>query len=125
MLTPFGKAIRRCRDASNITLKAMADQLGVSSSYLSAIEHGRQQPSPVVVDLTSELFAEDPLARSDWLRLAQALPTQVQLDLTGADELEREVYLGIGRYFPQLPQNEKEEIRQFIRERVRRLELSY
>jgi len=41
-VTPFGKRMRELRAARGVTLKQMADELGVSSAYLSALEHGRR-----------------------------------------------------------------------------------
>ncbi len=41
-MTPFGKRMRELRAARGVTLKQMADELGVSSAYLSALEHGRR-----------------------------------------------------------------------------------
>jgi transcriptional regulator with XRE-family HTH domain len=45
-MTPFGQKIRELRKAKNISLKKMSEDLGVSSAYFSALEHGyRGQPS--------------------------------------------------------------------------------
>ncbi len=45
-MTPFGEAIRRMRAERGISQKKMADSIGVSAAYLSALEHGhRGQPS--------------------------------------------------------------------------------
>lgn len=45
-MTPFGKRIREHRNARDISLKQMAEDLGVSSAYFSALEHGhRGRPS--------------------------------------------------------------------------------
>jgi transcriptional regulator with XRE-family HTH domain len=41
-MTPFGERMRRLRAERNITLKEMADAIGVSSAYLSALEHGKR-----------------------------------------------------------------------------------
>jgi transcriptional regulator with XRE-family HTH domain len=41
-VTPFGRKVRELRAARGVTLKQMADELGVSSAYLSALEHGRR-----------------------------------------------------------------------------------
>jgi len=41
-MTPFGEKIRDIRKQRGIMLKAMAADLGVSSAYLSALEHGRR-----------------------------------------------------------------------------------
>jgi transcriptional regulator with XRE-family HTH domain len=45
-VTPFGARIRGLRQARGIALKQMAADIGVSSAYLSALEHGhRGRPS--------------------------------------------------------------------------------
>ncbi|WP_018182214.1 helix-turn-helix domain-containing protein [Kaistia granuli] len=41
-MTPFGQRLREMRDERGLSLKDMAEKLGVSSSYLSALEHGRR-----------------------------------------------------------------------------------
>ena len=41
-MTPFGERLRALRETRGIKLKDMADELGVSSTYLSALEHGRR-----------------------------------------------------------------------------------
>lgn len=41
-MTPFGDKIRHMRHDRSITLKQMADDLDVSSAYLSALEHGKR-----------------------------------------------------------------------------------
>ena len=118
MLTPFGKAIRISRDEKNVNLKQMAEALNVPSSYLSAVEHGRKPVSSALVDAVHEYFVDLHPSREDWAALASVSPTQVKLDLTSADELEREVYMAVGRRFKSAPHQVKEEIRQFIRARL-------
>jgi len=41
-MTPFGERLRALREERGLTLKDMAVALGVSSTYLSALEHGRR-----------------------------------------------------------------------------------
>ena len=41
-MTPFGERMRKLRTERGITLKQMAEALGVSSAYLSALEHGKR-----------------------------------------------------------------------------------
>lgn len=49
-MTPFGEKIREFRKRQGITMKKMADDLGVSSAYLSALEHGnRGRPGPGLI----------------------------------------------------------------------------
>jgi transcriptional regulator with XRE-family HTH domain len=41
-MTPFGERVRRLRRERGILQKDMAEALGVSAAYLSALEHGRR-----------------------------------------------------------------------------------
>ncbi|MBK1864766.1 helix-turn-helix domain-containing protein [Aestuariivirga sp. YIM B02566] len=41
-MTPFGERMRKLRAERNVTLKDMAEAIGVSSAYLSALEHGKR-----------------------------------------------------------------------------------
>lgn len=46
-MTPFGLKIRDLRKNRGITMRQMADELEVSSAYLSALEHGKRgRPGP-------------------------------------------------------------------------------
>ena len=41
-MTPFGERLRELRRRKGVTQKQMAQAIGVSSAYLSALEHGRR-----------------------------------------------------------------------------------
>jgi transcriptional regulator with XRE-family HTH domain len=41
-MTPFGERLRQLREKRGVTLKDMAESLGVSAAYLSALEHGKR-----------------------------------------------------------------------------------
>ncbi|MCB2102524.1 MAG: helix-turn-helix transcriptional regulator [Rhodobacterales bacterium] len=41
-MTPFGLRIRELRRQRGLSLRAMAEAMGVSAAYLSALEHGRR-----------------------------------------------------------------------------------
>ena len=56
-MTPFGLRVRELRTAKGVTLKEMALALGVSSAYLSALEHGRRgRPTRYQVQRICEYF---------------------------------------------------------------------
>ena len=49
-MTPFGEKLRTLRRQRGLSLKKMAEDLHLSSAYLSALEHGhRGRPSPGLV----------------------------------------------------------------------------
>lgn len=41
-MTPFGDRVRQLRSERGMTQKQMAEKLGVSAAYLSALEHGKR-----------------------------------------------------------------------------------
>ncbi len=41
-MTPFGEKVRALRKANKVSLKKMAEDLGVTSAYFSALEHGHR-----------------------------------------------------------------------------------
>jgi len=56
-MTPFGKHIRQLRAQKKVTMKEMANALGVSAPYLSALEHGRRgRPSWYLLQRTINYF---------------------------------------------------------------------
>lgn len=56
-MTPFGVRVRNLRRERRVTLQRMAGELGVSSAYLSALEHGhRGRPGPGFVMQICEYF---------------------------------------------------------------------
>ena len=56
-MTPFGARVRELRAVKGIQLKDMAQDLQVSSAYLSALEHGRRgRPGPGFVMQIANYF---------------------------------------------------------------------
>lgn len=56
-MTPFGQRLRELRSERGVTQKQMADALGVSAAYLSALEHGhRGQPGWVILQRIIHYF---------------------------------------------------------------------
>ena len=56
-MTPFGAHVRKLRNIKEIPLKKMAEDLHISSAYLSALEHGnRGRPGPGLVMQVANYF---------------------------------------------------------------------
>ena len=85
-MTPFGKRVRELRAAKNIQLKQMAEDLHVSSAYLSALEHGnRGRPGPGFV-MQIAMYFELIWDEVDELKeLAELSHPRVPVDTSGLD----------------------------------------
>lgn len=83
-MTPFGVKLRAIRAERGMTLKEMAEALGVSPAYLSALEHGRRgRPAhPMVVAICAHLNIIWDEA-DELIRLARLSHPRVTVDTAG------------------------------------------
>ena len=83
-MTPFGEKLRQIRAERGWSLKQMAEGLGVSPAYLSALEHGRRgRPAhPMVVAICAQLNIIWDEA-DELLRLARISHPRVTVDTAG------------------------------------------
>ena len=83
-MTPFGAKVRQLRDERGVTLKEMAGALGVSASYLSALEHGtRGVPTWSLVQRIIAYFNVIWDEAEELQRLAEASDPRVVVDTSG------------------------------------------
>jgi len=83
-MTPFGMKIRDLRKHRGITLKKMAEDLGVSSAYFSALEHGhRGRPGSGLVQQVCGYFDLMWDDAEELRRLAQISHPRVVVDTAG------------------------------------------
>lgn len=83
-MTPFGVRLRQLRAERGIRLKDMADALGVSAAYLSALEHGRRgRPThAMVVAICAQLNIIWDEA-DELMRLARLSHPRIAVDTAG------------------------------------------
>ena len=83
-MTPFGQAVRRLRKMNKITLKQFAGDMGVSSAYFSALEHGyRGRPGPGLVQQIAGYFNLGTEETDELKRLAGLSHPRVTVDTAG------------------------------------------
>ncbi|MEK9752353.1 MAG: helix-turn-helix domain-containing protein [Rhodospirillaceae bacterium] len=83
-MTPFGEKVRVLREARGIALKQMAEDLGVSSAYFSALEHGhRGRPGSGLVQQICGYFDLMWDEAEELKRLAELSHPRVVVDTSG------------------------------------------
>ncbi|MEH6496738.1 MAG: helix-turn-helix domain-containing protein [Pseudomonas marincola] len=83
-MTPFGLHVRALRKSQSVSLKKMAEDLQISSAYLSALEHGhRGQPSWSLVEQICSYFNIIWDDAEEMHRLAALSHPKVTLDTSG------------------------------------------
>ncbi len=85
-MTPFGVRMRKLRSERGLTLKQMAGDIGVSSAYLSALEHGKRgRPGWHLVQRIITYFNIIWDDAEDVARLARISHPRVVIDTAGLD----------------------------------------
>lgn len=83
-MTPFGERLRALRAERGLTLREMADELGVSPTYLSALEHGRRgRPNWGFIQRVIQYFNVIWDDAEDLQRLADVSHPRVVIDTAG------------------------------------------
>lgn len=85
-MTPFGQRVRQLRSARGVTLQQMALALGVSSAYLSALEHGRRgKPTFTLIQGMIHYLGVIWDDADELIRLAEISEPRVTIDTSGLD----------------------------------------
>lgn len=91
-MTPFGARLRELRLGKHVTLQDMAAALGVSSAYLSALEHGKRgRPSWHLIQRIIAYFNIIWDDAEDLVKLARLSHPRVTIDTSGLDPLATEL----------------------------------
>lgn len=101
-MTPFGRRVRELRAARGVTLAQMADVLGVTPAYLSALEHGKRgRPTFTLIQGVIHVLGVIWDEADELVRLADLSHPRVTVDTAGlepeatllANRLAREIAL--------------------------------
>ena len=99
MLTEFGKALRKLRIDHGEILKTMAERLGITSSYLSAIECGKRN---IPIDMIGKLTYIYNLSATEEQELSKARDKSikiVEINLSTNSMYKRDLALQFARKF--------------------------
>jgi len=105
-MTPFGEKMRKLRADRAITLKQMSTAIGVSSAYLSALEHGKRgRPGWHLIQRIITYFNIIWDEAEEVTRLARISHPRITIDTSGlnplATELANRLADDIGKLEPQ------------------------
>jgi transcriptional regulator with XRE-family HTH domain len=105
MLTALGKALRKLRIERDLLLRDMADALGVSSAFLSAVETGRKKAPSDFIEKICKAYNLLKEERQILHEAAENSLTEVSMKMR--TEKDRELVLAFAKKFPNLNENER------------------
>lgn len=115
MLTEFGKICRKIRIESNELMADMASNLGVSTAFLSAVEHGRKKVPDGWVDMISEIYNIDEVTTRKIKNAALESIKQVRINLEDKSDSEKELVVAFARSFEKMTEEDKERLLELLR----------
>jgi len=97
MISKFGEFIRIIRKKENDSLRDMAKKMGVSATFLSAMEVGRKNIPLSYVDKITALYELDESEKAKLIEAIQETNDRVSLELSQMNESQKEVTLVFAR----------------------------
>ena len=116
-MTPFGVKVRSLREAQDVTLKKMAEDLQISSAYLSALEHGhRGQPSWSLVEQICSYFNIIWDDAEEMHRLASLSHPKATIDTSGLSPTATEYANLLAREIRNLSEPRLQEMLEYLKQ---------
>lgn len=112
--TQLGRFLRKLRIEHGIVMKDMADTIGCTSSYLSAVELGKKN---ITQDFLSQIKSKYGLNESEVNDLEAAASysaKDVMINLMGRNDLDREVVVSFARKLDSLSDQDKIKLKSFF-----------
>ena len=102
MLTELGKYLRKLRIDRGELLKDMAEQVGMTSAYLSSIENGKRNPPDGLIEKISEKYDLSKCEQDDLEDVLAMTRNEFGVSILNADTSRREMGLTFARRFDDL-----------------------
>lgn len=105
-ITQLGKFLRKVRIDRDQILYDMAQELELSVAQLSAIELGKRSIAPKVKQRIITLYSTFASNELEVARLVDVSQPTYKEDLSGAGEIQRELFISFARTYKELPDEE-------------------
>ena len=105
--TPFGQYVRKLRIDKDEIMAVMARKLKVSTAYLSAVELGKNDPTPNLVSLISVVYGLNTHETAKLHGLALMSCRKITLSLEGLDDDVKQLAINFARNFHRLSAEKK------------------
>lgn len=114
MITTFGKLLRKIRIDHGEILMDMAKRLGVSPSFLSAVEVGRKSAPSGWSDTIAEQYHLSEEQRQELKEAEQEAVISVKLDFSKVDQPQRTAALVFAREFGSMTEETASQVIQLL-----------
>lgn len=114
MITEFGKALRKLRIERNEYLKNMAEKLGISVAYLSAMENGKRKVPEDLVLKIANIYQLSPREKNKLLELRASSSAELKISLDGKSDQQRKTLLSFAKALDDMSNDDLNQILHII-----------
>lgn len=114
MLNSFGKFCRKLRIDRDEFLKDMAEKLGVTSSYLSAVENGKRRVPQEWKDKIIQIYDLDEDQQNELTLSMQESKKELKIDISNYNNEDKQVLTALARKYQDLDIQSKETIKNLL-----------
>ncbi|MGG1598880.1 helix-turn-helix domain-containing protein [Paenibacillus naphthalenovorans] len=114
MLTQFGKFCRKLRIDNGELLKEMADKLGVTSSYLSAVENGKRNVPHDWLETITDLYSLSQIQKKELNEAIEESQLTIKMELKDYNNSEKNLIMSFAREFKDLDEENRDKIRNIL-----------
>ena len=116
MLTDFGKLCRKMRIDRNELLADMAEKVGVSPAFLSAVENGKRNVPDALMEKLKEEYRLKEEEYENMRLAAERSVRQVKIEMEKLKDEDRDIVLAFARNFDRLDDNKKMKLLKLLKE---------
>ncbi len=120
MITEFGKELRKIRIENDEILKDMSDKLGVTVSYLSAVENGKRDIPDNWLEGITMLYDLSSSALEKLKKAEYRTKNKVSIDLDNLNERQKEAVMVFAREFKELSSDDLRKLIQNLKEKKKK-----
>ncbi len=115
MLTEFGKVLKKIRVDRNEILKDMANKLGVTVSYLSAIENGKREVPDNWINKIKSNYRLSSKESSDLENSFFESKKEISIKLSNLNDTKKQAAIAFAREFEEFSDEEIKAILKIIK----------
>lgn len=114
MITKLGIELRKIRLEKGDTLHNMAEKIGISISYLSAIENGTRKTPDKMIDSICEAYNLDEKAKEKLIVCDQMARENLNIPLTEINISQRNLVYALSRKLPKISDDKCNDIMKIL-----------
>lgn len=117
MVTEIGSYLRKLRIEKREILKDMAEHLGVSSAFLSAVENGKKRMPNSWYQKLSEIYSLNDIQLGKLKQAVLESSDNVELNIHNASETNKQLAISFARQFDSIDERTSNQILEILRKR--------